>query len=319
MPQTTPLVKIAQTRRWGAEVELHGESFDEAFSRAEELRDERRLTFVHPFDDPAIIAGQGTVALELAEQVPDLEVVVSPIGGGGLASGVAVGIRALVPAARIYGIQTEAAPAMAESVRAGAFTPITTRRTIAEGIAVKRPGKLTLEHVRALVDDVVVVAEGEIESAVFRLLEAERLVTEGAGAATYAAVRRRLVPDLAGRKVVVILSGANIDLNMVGRLIERSLVRQHRLTRLRLTIQDRPGALADVLAIVAASGANVLRVHHNRYFSVATLWETEIEMTLEIRDRDHAIGLLADLRGAGYERIEEPGLQLVKASLGKPG
>lgn len=313
MPETTPLVKISQTGRWGAEVELFGQTFDEAYARAREIQEERGLTFVHPFDDEAIIAGQGTLALELVEQVPDLEVVVSPIGGGGFTSGVATGIKTLRPEARVFGVQTEASPAMARSLKAGELTPVATRRSIAEGIAVKSPGRIPFEHIRAHVDDIVVVDEQEIEQAIFRLLEVEKLVTEGAGAASYAAVRHRRVPQLSGRKVVAILTGANIDLNMVGRLIERSLVRQHRISQLRLTIQDRPGALEDLLGIVADSGANVLNVQHNRNFSDITFWETEVELTLEIRDEEHVLGLLADLRAAGYGRIEQPGLRLTES------
>ena len=315
MPEITPLVKISQTRRWGAEIELHGETLDEALERARELRETDDLTFVHPFDDEEIIAGQGTVGLEIVEDVPGVDVVVSPIGGGGLISGISAAVEALRPETRIYGVQTEAAPSMAESLRSGSLTPVSGRRSIADGIAVKKPGERTFPQIAKRVEEVVLVTEEEIEGAIFRLLEAEKLVAEGAGAASYAAVRAGKIPDLSSRRVVIVLSGANIDLNILGRLIERSLVRQFRLTRLRVTIQDRPGALAEVLGIVAESGANVLRIHHERHFSEATVWETEVELTLEIRDQEHIEGLLRDLLEAGYDRIEEPDLRLLESPI----
>lgn len=315
MPEITPLVKISRTRRWGAEIELHGETLDDALERARELEKAGNFAFVHPFDDEEIIAGQGTVGLEIVEEVSELDVVVAPVGGGGLISGISAAVQALRPEARIYGVQTEAAPAMVESVRSGSLTPVSGRRSIADGIAVKRPGELTFRAILDRVDDVVPVEEEEIEDAIFRLLEAEKLVAEGAGAAAYAAVRAGRIPNLSGRRVVVVLSGANIDLNILGRLIERSLVRQFRLTRLRVTIQDRPGALAEVLGIVAESGANVLRIHHERHFSEATVWETEVELTLEIRDQAHIEGLLQDLRDAGYDRVEKPDLELLDSPI----
>ena len=238
-----------------------------------------------------------------------------PIGGGGLISGVATALAALCPGCRVYGVQTESAPAMQRSFAGRSLEPAPTRHTIAEGIAIKHPGALTFEYIRERVDDVVLVSEEEIEDAVFRLLESNKLAVEGAGAATYAAALHRRVPDLAGRRVAVVLSGANIDLNILSRLIERSLVRISRLTRLRLTIPDRPGALAAALGIVARCGCNVLRIHHERFFSTAAIWETGVELTLETRDRPQVEGLLAALREAGYTHLEEPDLRLVAAPL----
>ena len=310
MPETTPLVKVSATRQWGAEIVLHGTAFDEATERAQELQRERGLTYVHAFDDEQVIAGQGTVGLELLEQFPELDTVVVPIGGGGLISGIATAVRAARPQARIYGVQTEACPSMARSFRTGELVADKPSPSIAEGITVKTPGGITVELVRRLVDDVVLVSERGIEGAVYRLLETNKLLAEGAGAAALAALLERRLPDLAGRHVAVILSGGNIDLNILSRIVERALARHHRLTRLRLTIGDRPGSLAAALAIVARSGASVLHIEHNRFFTDASFWETEIELTLETRDSEQVAQLRDALREAGYTRITEPDTRL---------
>lgn len=318
MPELTPQVKIAQTERWGAEVLLHGATFDEAYARAREVEKERGLCFVHPFDDDTIIAGQGTVGLEILDAIEDLDAVVVPIGGGGLIAGIASAVKSMRPEVAVYGVQSEASPAMLRSLEAGELVAVDTSRSIAEGIAVKSPGERTFRIVEALVDDIVLVSETELESAVFRMLEAEKLVAEGAGAATYAALLEPRIPGLAGHdgaRVVAVVSGGNIDLTMLGRLIERSLVRQHRLTRLRVYLQDRPGALAALLAIVGERGANVMRIHHNRFFTDSSFWETEVELTLETRDEDQVETLRRALAEAGYDRIEEPDLNLVAAPI----
>jgi threonine dehydratase len=313
MPEPTPLVKVSQTRHWGAEVILHGQSFDEAVDRARELQAERGLTLVHAFEDAEVIAGQGTAGLEIVEQVPEPDAVVVPIGGGGLIAGIARAVKTRAPKCRIYGVQSDSAPSMKLSFDAGEPVDRPTRRSLAEGITVKRPGAIAFRHVRELVDDIVLVSEEEIEEAVFALLESCKLAAEGAGAATYAAAMQGRLPGLAGGRVVLVLSGANIDLNILSRLIERSLVRHHRYSRLRLTIPDRPGALAGALAIVARCGANVLRIQHSRFFSEASIWETEVELTMETRDRGQIDELLAALRAGGYTRIEEPALPLLAA------
>ncbi|HVS02985.1 MAG TPA: threonine ammonia-lyase [Thermoanaerobaculia bacterium] len=315
MPELTPLVKVSHTRRWGAEVVLHGEGFDDAVARARELQEERGMAFVHAFEDEAILAGQGTLGVELLEQVPGLEVLVVPIGGGGLISGVARAVKELRPGVRVYGVQSDAAPSMQRSFAAGSRIEVPVGRTIAEGISVKRPGELTFDYIRELVDDVLLVSELEIEEAVFSLLESQKLVTEGAGAATYAALLEGRVPNLSGCTVVAVLSGANIDLNILSRLIERALVRHARFTRLRLVISDRPGSLAGALAIVARCGASVLRISHNRFFTDSSFWETEVELTLETRDHAQVDELLRSLRDAGYSRIEQPDLKLVAAPI----
>ncbi len=311
MPEATPLIKISRTRQRGSEVELHGDTLDDAVRRAVARGDERGMTFVHPYDDPEVIAGQGTIALELLEQVPDLEAVVVPIGGGGLISGIATALEELRPEVEVYGVQSEAAPSMRESFAAGRLTAAEVAPSIAEGITVKSPCERTFEIIRRRVDGVELVSEAEIEDAVYQLLENGKTLTEGAGAAGVAALLHRRFPRLAGKTVAVVLCGANIDLNILARIIERSLVRQSRMVRLRIAMKDRPGALARLLGDIAEQEANVLRIHHNRTFTRTAFWEVEVDVTLETRDREHIEALLAALRAAGHTGVEEIGVRLV--------
>jgi threonine dehydratase len=307
MPQTTPLIKIENTRRLGGRVVLAGEIFDEAFTEAQRLEAERGLVFVHPFDDEQVIAGQGTIGLEILEQAPGADVVVVPIGGGGLISGIATAVKERRPSVKVYGVQTEAAPAMAESFRAGRVVTCPAARSVADGIAVKRPGELTFEYVRRYVDDVVTVSEEEIRLAVVRLLETGKTVTEGAAAAAFAAVAGHRIPGLAGRRVVMVLSGANIDLAFLARLIDRSLVESHRLVRFRTQVPDRPGGLAEMLQVIARHGGNVLRIQHDRIFLHAGFWQAQIDVTLETRNEEHIEELHQSLTAGGYE-VEWPNL-----------
>lgn len=311
MPETTPLIKVSRTRELGARVELYGQTLDESLERAHALRDEGGLIFVHPFEDAEVIAGQGTVGLEILEQVPEVEAIVSPIGGGGLISGVATAVKALRPEVEILGVQSEAAPATKHSFDDGRPAPRDVAATIAEGIALKRPGRNTFPIIQRHVDGIELVSEAEIERAVFELLETGKVLAEGAGAAGYCAVRRGRFPELAGRTVVVILCGANVDLNILGRIIERSLVRQHRLVRLQIVVKDRPGGLADMLRVVAEQEANVLHIQHNRVFTETAFWQVEVELTLEVRNRDHIDELRLALEGAGHHRIDERAVRLV--------
>jgi len=304
MPEATPLVKITRTRALGAKVELFGKNLDEALGRARELQERHGYIFVHPFDDEAIIAGQGTAALEALEQVPDLEAVVCPIGGGGLISGVATAVKNLRPEVKVYGVQTQAAPAMKLSYDRGQWTPAQVDATLAEGITLKEPGRITFPIIKEMVDGVELVSEAEIETAVYELLDKAKTLTEGAGAAAYCAVRQGRFPELAGRKVVVFLCGANIDMNVLARIVERSLLKQHRLVRLHITIRDRPGGLAELLRIVADQEANVLHIEHNRVFADNAFWQVDAVLTLETRNQDHIDSLRASLRSAGYDRIE---------------
>src|SRR5690606_4944066 len=258
MPEHTPLIKVSRTRNFGARVVLAGATFDEAYAEARRIQEEQGQVFVHPFDDPLVIAGQGTIGLEILEQVPDVEAAVVPIGGGGLISGVAVALKEARPGVRVIGVQAAAFPSMKASVDAGSATTVGGGHTIADGIAVKRPGELTLRHVQRYVDGIVTVTEEEIAYAILALLEKEKTVAEGAGAAALAALLNGHVEGLRGKKTVVVLSGGNIDVTLLSRIIERGLVKEGRLVRMVVTVADRPGGLAGLARVVADSGANVI-------------------------------------------------------------
>ena len=298
MPRFTPNVKIERTRAFGAETVSYGESLEEAHAHAVELARERGCPLIHPYDDEKIIAGQGTIALEMLDSVPDLEVLVVPVGGGGLISGIAIGAKALRPEIEIVGVQTALYPAMfqalrGEQIRCGS-------NSVAEGIAVKQPGQLTLPIVRDLVDEVLIVAESRIEEAVLLLLEIELTLAEGAGAATLAALLAQ--PErFRGRRVGLVVSGGNIDMLALSSFIQRGLVRSHRLIRLRVGIRDVPGALTEVTALLGAAGANIVEVHHQRAFSELAIKVAEVEFVVQSRGREHAEDLLIGLRNAGYE------------------
>jgi threonine dehydratase len=301
MPKTTPLIKIENTRRLGGRVVLAGEIFDEAYEEALAIAEREGLAFVHPFNDPLVIAGQGTIGLEILEQVPDVDVVIVPIGGGGLISGIAMALKERKPSVRVYGIQTAAAPSMAESFHARRILNCPAARSVADGIAVKQPGDLTFEHVLRYVDDVETVTEHQIRAAMIRMLEVGKTVTEGAAAAVLAAVKERRFPDLDGKNVVMVLSGANIDLALLARIIDQSLVEAHRLVRLRTNVTDRPGALAGLLQAIAQCGGNVVRIQHDRVFKHAGFWEAQVDVTLETRNEEHIEELEQTLTGQGYQ------------------
>jgi threonine dehydratase len=301
MPVTTPLIKVDNTERLGGKVVLAGEVFDEAKAEAKRLEAEQGLTFVPPFDDELVIAGQGTIGLEILEQVPDLDAVIVPIGGGGLISGIAVAIKESRPSVKVYGVQTKAAPCMAESFRAGRRLTCDTERSVADGIAVKCPGELTFDYVMRYVDDVETVTEDQIRSAIVKMLETGKTVTEGAAAAALAAMIERRFPYVEGRNAVIILSGANIDVSLLARIIDRSLVESRRLVRFRTEVTDRPGALADLLRVIASCGGNVVRIQHDRVFKHAGFWEAEVEVTLETRNEDHIEEIHRSLRKRGYD------------------
>ena len=300
MPESTPLLKIANTRSHGARVVLQGSNYDESYAEARRLEQAEGLTFVHPFDDAAIIAGQGTIALELLEQVPDLEAVLVPVGGGGLVSGIAVALKSTSPQLKVIGVETEVLPSMLASLEEGRLVTVEAATTLADGIAVKRPGELTFEMVRAYVDEIVTVSEEEIASAILYLLEKEKTVVEGAGAVGVAALLNHKVSGLEGRRVISIISGGNIDVNVVARVIERGLVRDGRLVRINVALQDRPGQLAKVSAVVATHRANVIEVHHSRAFS-HRFGDTTLQLTLETRGPDHVEEILRALRERGYQ------------------
>jgi threonine dehydratase len=298
MPEGTPLLKVANTRSHGAKVVLAGSSYDEAYAEARRIEVAEKLTFIHPFDDPDVIAGQGTVGLEILEQVPDLEAVLVPVGGGGLVSGIGVVIKALRPEARVIGVETEVLPSMLASLEEGRLVTLEPASTLADGIAVKRPGELTFEHVRKVVDEIVTVSEEEIASAILYLLEREKTVVEGAGAVGVAALMNKKV-RLEGRRVVTVISGGNIDVNVIARVIERGLVRDGRLVRIDVALLDKPGQLARVSQVIAAHRANVIEVHHSRAFS-DRFGDTILQLTMETRGLDHVDEILRALRERGY-------------------
>ncbi len=301
MPKTTPLIKIENTRRLGGQVVLAGEMFDEAYEEAWRLGTEQELVFVHPFDDDQVIAGQGTIGLEILEQAPETEIIVVPIGGGGLISGIATAVKEKHPSVKVYGVQTAAAPAMAESFRAGRIVVCPAARSVADGIAVKKPGERTFEYIRRYVDDVCTVSEKQIRAAIIRLLETGKTVTEGAAAAAFAAVACGSIPNAAGRKVAIVLSGSNIDLALLSSIIDRSMVESHRLVRVRTHVPDRPGALAELLTVIGRHGGNVMRIQHDRVFMHAGFWEARVDITLETRNQEHIEELRKVLKERGYE------------------
>jgi threonine dehydratase len=297
MPMGTPMVKIDNTRRHGAEVIISGQTLEDAAHFARELCNTRGMTFIHPYDDPLIMAGQGTIALEMLAAVPDLDVLVVPIGGGGLISGVAVAAKSLKPGVKIIGVQAQLYPSMYNAVR-HEHLPMR-GDTLAEGIAVKAPGEITTQIVRELVDDIVLVTEDQLERAVSMLIAIEKTVVEGAGAAGLAAVLA--APDrFAGQKVGLILTGGNIDTRLIASVLTRELAREGRLTQLTLDIVDRPGQLAAVSALLAEAGANIIEVSHQRTFSALPAKATLLELVIETRDRAHLEDVLAKLASSGF-------------------
>ena len=299
MPEWAPLAKVTAARRRGAEVVLHGDNFDEAYARAREIEAARDLVFVHPFDDPRVIAGQGTIGLELLEQVPGLDAVLVPVGGGGLLGGVALAVKTERPAVQVIGVQAQEVPGMASALAAGTRVTVPAATTIADGIAVRRVGEHTFDLARRHADRVVTVAEEEIANAILLLLEIEKTVVEGAGAVPLAALANRRVA-LEGRTVALVISGGNIDVNVIARIIERGLVKDGRLVRLRVRLRDRPGALARLTALVAEARANVLRIEHDRAFSRAPVGDTEVELTLETSGPPQIEAIKRHLAEAGY-------------------
>ncbi len=282
MPLMTPLVKVDATSGYGAEVVLHGASYDDACAEAIRQSEAEGLTFLHPFDDEAVIAGQGTIGLELLEQIPDLEAVVVPIGGGGLISGVACAIKETNPSIRVIGVQTERLPSMLRACEAGRPVTIPAEATIADGIAVRRAGDVTLPLVARYVDELVTVDEEEIASAILVLLEREKTLAEGAGAAALAALLQKKT-RLNGQRTAVLVGGGNIDVTLLSKIIERGLVKDGRRTRVRIHLTDRPGALHHLTRIIADLRANIVQTSHDRAYYGVSLGDTVIDFTLETR------------------------------------
>ena len=299
MPETAPLSKVKATRELGAEVVLHGPVYDDAYAEACRIQQETGATFIHPFDDPMVIAGQGTIGLEIMDDLPDVNTVVVPIGGGGLASGVSAAIKMLHPQVRVIGVQAAGAAGMKASREAGHVVCLDSAKTIADGIAVKKPGELTFEVCQQYVDEIVTVDDDEIAQAILFLMEKGKMVAEGAGAAPVAAILCKKF-DVRG-KVAAVVSGGNIDVTMISRIIEKGLLRAGRVSKLRIVLQDRPGQLELVSHIIGSNGANVMAVHHDRTSVDLDIRDAILEITMETQDREHALRILKALRDAGFE------------------
>jgi len=302
MPETTPLIKVSSTKDYGAEVILFGANYDEAYEEARRRCDAESLTFVHPFNDEAVIAGQGTLGLELLEQEPNLEAIVVPIGGGGLIAGIACAAKAINPKIQIIGVQTSRLPSMQNAVAEGAPIKLPAAITIADGIAVRKAGSLTLPLVQKYVDDIVTVDEEEIANAILLLLEREKTVAEGAGAAPIAALLNHKT-SLQNKKVAVLISGGNIDVNVLSRIIERGLVKDGRLVRLQLHVPDQTSALQAVMGIIANLRAKVMGISHERAYHGVNLDQTILDITLETRGPAHIDELVSALQAASH-RVE---------------
>ena len=298
MPVGTPTVKVERTLGFGAEVVLFGDTFDDAREHALTLSESQGLSFVHPFDDPLVIAGQGTIGIEMLRAQPDLDMLVVAIGGGGLISGIATAARAIKPGVGIVGVQTLRFPAMFNAVKGAALPQ--GAGTIADGIAVGQPGRLTQAIVQALVDDILLVDEGDLEQAIVMLLEIEKTLVEGAGAAGLAALLKSPA-RFAGRKVGLVLCGGNIDPLLLQAIIGRGLVRAGRLARVRIGARDAPGVLARITAVVAAAGANIDEVHHQRAFTSLSAQSVEVELVIQTRNPVHVRSVVEALHGAGFD------------------
>lgn len=304
MPLTTPLIKVSATKNYGAEVILTGANYDEACEHAVIRSRNDGLTFVHAFDDDAVIAGQGTLGLELLQQQPDLQAIVVPIGGGGLIGGIACAVKESNPRIQVFGVQPARLPSMKVAVAEGKPATISPAATIADGIAVRRAGERTLPLVQKYVDDIVTVDEEEIANAILLLLEREKTLAEGAGAAALAAVLNHKLP-LVEKKLAVLVGGGNIDVTLLSRIIERGLVKDGRLVRLRVHLPDYPGALHKLTGILAQHRANIVETSYDRAYYGVNLGDTAIDITMETKGPDHIAELLAALDVAGYanERV----------------
>jgi threonine dehydratase len=304
MPLPTPLTKVSATRSYGAEVILHGTNYDEAYEKAIEQSRQEGLVLIHAFDDDSVIAGQGTLGLEILQQRPEIDAIVVPIGGGGLIGGIACAVKETNPRVQVFGVQPAKIPSMKAAVAQGKLVTLDAAKTIADGIAVRRAGERTLPMVQRYVDDIVTVEEEEIANAILLLLEREKTLAEGAGAAAMAAVLNRKLP-LSGQRVAVLVCGGNIDVTLLARIIERGLVKDGRLVRLRVHLPDYPGALHRLTGLLAEHRANIVETAYDRAYHGVNLGDTAIDITMETRGPDHIAELIGALTGAGYahERI----------------
>ncbi len=302
LPDGAPISKVEATKSYGAEVCLVEGVYDDAYKKALQLRDEKGYTFIHPFNDEDVIAGQGTIALELADQIPDLDAIIVPVGGGGLISGVAYTIKTLNPKVKVYGVQAMGAPSMKNSVEHGEIETLASVSTIADGIAVKQPGDLTFELCNKYVDEIVTVTDDEISAAILALMEQHKLVTEGAGAVAVAAAMFHKV-DLAGKKAVCLLSGGNIDVTILSRVIKRGLLMSGRSCQLMIELMDKPGQLKNVSRIIADLGGNVTSVHHERASEGSDVNGCYLRIVLETKNYEHISQIRKALTDFGFKLL----------------
>ena len=304
LPAGAPISKVEATRRFGAQIEMVPGAYDDAYARALQLRDEKGYTFIHPFDDEEVIAGQGTIGLELLEQLPDADAVIVPIGGGGLCAGVAFAIKQLNPRCKVYGVQAAGAPSMRDALVNGEIGTLSAVKTIADGIAVKRPGDLTYELIKKYVDDVVTVTDDEVATAILALIEQQKLIAEGAGAVSVAAAMFHKVP-IEGKKVICLLSGGNIDVTILSRVISRGQLKTGRSADITVALTDKPGQLSAVSKIVSDLGGNVVGVYHDRTELDADITGCYLRLILETRDQAHVDEIAAAIEAAGYHIVSK--------------
>ena len=302
LPDTAPISKVEATKGYGAQVCLVPGVYDDAYNRALELKEERGYTFVHPFDDEYVIAGQGTIGLEIMNEMSDVDAVLVPIGGGGLISGVACAIKSISPHVKVYGVQAAGAPSMFNAVNHGHMEALSSVSTIADGIAVKKPGEITYEMVKTYVDDIALVTEDEIAAAILALIEKQKMIAEGAGAVSVAAAMFHKFP-LEGKKVVSLISGGNIDVTSLSRVIDRGLMKSGRTTNLLIELVDKPGQLMGVSRIIAQCGGNVISVHHERNGETESINGCYLRLTLETRNYDHVQQITQALKDAGFKIV----------------
>lgn len=304
LPDNAPISKVEATRSYGAEVCMVDGCYDDAYNRALELRDEKGYTFIHPFDDEQVIAGQGTIALELCDQLPDMDAVIVPVGGGGLISGIAFVLKSLNPNIKVYGVEAAGAASMLAARKKGCVDTLDNVATMADGIAVKRPGDLTYELCQKYVDDIVTVTDDEISAAILALMEQQKLVAEGAGAASVAAAMFHKLP-IPGKKVVCIVSGGNIDVTILSRVIKRGLLMSGRNCQLTIELVDKPGQLVDVSRVIAELGGNVISVHHERANEGSAINGCYLRLELETRDAEQISQIRANLRKQGFRLLDQ--------------
>lgn len=303
LPDTAPISKIEATKSYGAQVCLVEGCYDDAYNRALQLKDEKGYTFVHPFDDENVIAGQGTIGLEIVNDLDDIDAVIVPIGGGGLISGVAYAIKSIRPSIKIYGVQAAGAPSMYNAIHDGKIEALSSVSTIADGIAVKKPGEITFDMVQKYVDDIAVVTEDEISSAILALIEKQKMIAEGAGAVSVAAAMFNKFP-IQGKKVVSLVSGGNIDVTSLSRVIDRGLMKSGRISNLLIELADKPGQLKDVSRIIADCGGNVTGVHYERG-GTESVNGCFLRIDMETRNYEHVEQIILALQNEGFKIVEK--------------